>query len=82
MTASTTNTLTSENTTPVDIRYLPPITAPPTEMKVIYAIIKRSLDIMEELQIPFIFLKVDQAIYSKVLDAMFKMEQERLGVFG
>ena len=45
-------------------------------MRVIYAIIHRSLDIMKELGIRFMFLEVDQAIYSKVLDAMFKLEKE------
>ena len=47
--------LTSENTIPVNIGYQPAITAPPTEMKAIYAIIHRRLDIMQELEIPYIF---------------------------
>ena len=42
--------------------YLLPITDSPTEMKVIYAAIYRSLDIMNELDIKFIFLEVDHAI--------------------
>ena len=50
-------------------------------MKVIYAAIYRSLDIMKELDKNFIFLEVDQAIYTKVLDAMFKMEAEGFEIF-
>ena len=58
------------------VGYLPPIRATPTEMRVIYAAINRSLDIMDELGNKFIFMEVDQAIYHKVLDAMFRMEKE------
>ena len=45
-------------------------------MKVVYAAVCRSLDIMNELDIKFIFLELDQSIYTKVLDVMFKMEAE------
>ena len=60
----------------VSVGYLPPITAPPTEMNVIYCVIERSLHIQEELGIEGMFLEVDQAIYAQPLDAMFKMEAE------
>ena len=46
----------------VNVGYLSPITDSPTETKVIYAAIYRSLDIMNGLDIKFIFLEVDQAI--------------------
>ena len=58
------------------VGYLPPIRVPATEMRVIYAAINCSLDIMDELGNKFIFMEVDQAIYHKVLDAIFRMEKE------
>ena len=67
---------------PVRVGYLPPIPAPPTEMRVIYAAINRSLDIMDKLGNKFIFMEVDQAIYHKILDAMFRMEKEGTAKFG
>ena len=70
-----------ESSFPVRVGYLPPIRAPPTEMRVIYAAINRSLDIMDELGNKFIFMEVDQAIYHKVLDAMFRMEKEGTAIF-
>ena len=56
------------------IRYLQPITAPPTETNIIFAVINRSFNIIKELDIPHLFLEVDQAIYTKVLDVMFRIE--------
>ena len=47
----------------------------PNEIKVIYAAINMTSDIMNELKTNIIFLAVDQAIYTKVLDAMFKQEE-------
>ena len=44
------------------IGYLQPITAPPADINVIFAVINRSLDIIKELDIPHLFLEVDQAI--------------------
>ena len=64
----------------VNVGYLPPITDSPTKMKVTYVAIYRSLDIMNELDIKFIFLEVDQATYTKVLDAMFKVDAERFEI--
>ena len=61
----------------VRIGYLSPIRVPATEMRVIlYAAINRSLYNMDELGNKFIFVEVDQAIYHKVLDAIFRMEKE------
>ena len=58
------------------VGYLPPIPDTPTEMKVIYAEIERSEQIRIELETEFIFIEADQAIYTKVMDAMFKMKDE------
>ena len=58
-----------ENTIP-SIGYLPPITSPPTDMKVIFAFIDRLLDIIDELKSKHIILDVDQAIHSKIVDTM------------
>ena len=66
---------------PVTVGYLPPIPESPTQMRVIYAEIERTLTIMEELELPFIFIEADQAIYTKMLDAMFKLESEGKEVF-
>ena len=65
-----------EKNTSCKCSFLPPITTPPTEMCVINAAVYRSIDIVNELRTNYIFLEVDQAIYHKVLDAMFKMEHE------
>ena len=58
------------------VGYLPPIPDSPTNMSVIYEEIKRTDSIRRELELPFIFLGVDQAIYTKVLDAMFRMKDQ------
>ena len=55
--------------TKASVWYLPPITSPPTEMKVIFPAIDCSLDIIDELKLKHIILEVDQ-----ILDAMFRME--------
>ena len=36
---------------------------------------------MNELDIKLIFLKVNQAVYTKVLNALFKMEPEEFEIF-
>ena len=63
------------------IKYLPPITAPPKEVKVIYAFIDKAFKILTELEMEKMFIEVDQAIYSKLLDAMFKMSEDGHDVF-
>lgn len=50
-------------------------------MRVIYAEIDRTLDIMNELNLPKIFIEANQEIYTKVLDAMFKLEKDGKQVF-
>ena len=66
----------------MQVGYLPPhIAAPPTEMRAIYAVINHSLDIMDELGNKFVFMEVDQAIYQKVLDSMFRMKKEETAIF-
>ena len=51
----------------VSIGFMPAIPAPPTQKNVIEEIINRSMRCKSELQIEYIFLEVDQAIYNKVL---------------
>ena len=63
------------------IGYLPPITAPPTEISVIYAFIDRAFKILTELNMEKMFMEADQAIYSKLLDAMLKMSVDGHDVF-
>ena len=65
----------------VSVGYVPPITRPPTEMKVIFSIINWSLDVITELILKNIILEIDQAIHTKVLDAMLKMELDRSVIF-
>ena len=65
----------------VRVGYLSPIRVPPTEMRVICATINHSPDIMDELGNKFIFMEVDQTIYHKVLDAMFRTEKEGTAIF-
>ena len=50
-------------------------------MNVINEVIERTFHIMHELNLEDIFLEVDQAIYTKVLDVMFKLEDEGNNVF-
>ena len=47
---------------------------------VIFAVINRSLDI-KELNIPHLFLEVDQAMYTKVLVVMFRIEFDGKQIF-
>ena len=50
-------------------------------MNVIYEVINRTLSIKKELGLTYIFLEVDQAIYAKVLDVMFKLENKNNKIF-
>ena len=67
----------SENTN-ASVGYLPSITSPPTEMKCFLAVINRSLYIIAELKLKYNILKVDQAIYSKIIDATFRTKDDEL----
>ena len=60
----------------VNVGYLPAITASPAKMNVILGILNRTVQYMKELHLSYIFLEVDQAIYSKVLQVIFKYESE------
>ena len=46
--------------------YLPPITAPPTQMNGIYEDINRIFNVREELELRYIILEIDQAIQGTV----------------
>ena len=50
-------------------------------MKVIFSVINRSLDVMTELNLKNIILEIDRAIYTKILDAMFRMELDGSMIF-
>ena len=50
-------------------------------MNVIYKVINRTWSIKKELGLTYIFLEVDQVIYAKVLDVMFKLENENNKIF-
>ena len=50
-------------------------------MKVIYAEIERTEKIRFETDTGFILFKADQAIYTKLLDAMFKMRNDGIDMF-
>ena len=67
-----------EHSFPVRVGYLPPIRAPPTEMRIIYAAINRSLDIMDDLGNKFVFMETDQAIYIKFLMLSLKWKRKEL----
>ena len=54
--------LNPNSNTKANVGYLQPITSPPTDMKVIFSVIDRSLDIMRELNLQQMFLEVDQPI--------------------
>ena len=53
----------------------------PTETKVIAAEMRKTQDIMKELETDFIFVEVDQAIYTKVLDVMFALKNKGEDLF-
>ena len=50
-------------------------------MKVIFSVVNWSLNVMTELNLKNIILEVDQAIYTRILDAMFRMELDRSMIF-
>ena len=56
--------------------YLPPIRDSPTKYEVIHAIYQRTIDLMKELELGYIFLEVDQAIYTKVVRVKFQLLKE------
>ena len=58
----------------VSIEFMPSIPAPPTQKNVIEEIINRAMRCKSELQLEYIFLEVDQAIYNKVLQVLFNLK--------
>ena len=50
----------------VNVGYMPAITATPTSMNVILAILDKTAECMNKLELKFIFLGVDQATYNKL----------------
>ena len=58
----------------VSTRFMPTISAQPTQENVIEEIINRAMRSKRELELEYIFLVVDQAIYNKVLQALFKQK--------
>ena len=68
--------LLAESPAKATIGYLTPITTPPTEMSVIYDFIDRAFKTLTDLEMEKMFIEADQAKYSKLLDAMFKMSED------
>ena len=58
----------------VSIGFMPAIPVPPTQKNVIEEIINRAMKCKSELQLEYIFLEVDQAIYNKVLQVFFNQK--------
>ena len=58
----------------ITVGYLPPLPFAPTKTKVIGAEIRRTQDIMKELEAYFIFIETNQGINTKVLDVMFALK--------
>ena len=71
-----------QNLSQANVGYLPLITVFPTQMNVNYKFIDRTLSIKKELGLSYIFLEVDQVIYVKTLDVMFKLKKENSCVSG
>ena len=57
----------------VNVGYLPAITDTPTKYSTIYKILQTAEKVMKELELGYIFLEVDQAIYHKILDVKFQL---------
>ena len=60
-----------QNLSQENIGYLPPITD----------VINQTLSIKKELGLSYIFLEVDQGIYTKILDVMCKLDNENNKIF-
>ena len=65
----------------INVGYLQAIPDSPTKYKVVYQILMRSLILMNELTIDFIFLVVDQAIYTKIIDLKFQLYRNKQNEF-
>ena len=51
----------------VSIEFMPAISVPPTQKNVIEEIMNRAMRCKSELQLEYIFLEVDQAIYNRMI---------------
>ena len=60
----------------VNVGYLPAITESPTKYETIFRILNMTLEIMKELELGFIYLEVDQAIYTKILQLKFQLHKQ------
>ena len=58
----------------VSIGLMPALPAPPTQKNVIEEIINRAMSNKSELQLEYIFLEVDQAMYNKVLQVLLNQK--------
>ena len=58
----------------VSIGFMPAIPSPSIQKNVIEEIINRAMRCKSELQLEYIFLEVDQAIYNKVLQVLFNQK--------
>ena len=65
----------------MNVGYLLLIPFPPTNLKVIAAVIRRTENTMKELKTNFIFIEADQAIYTKILDVMFSLTDKGEDLF-
>ena len=57
----------------VNVGYLPAITESPTKYETIYSILNLAVEIMKQLELGYIYLEVDQAIYTKILQVKFQL---------
>ena len=60
----------------INVGYLPAIRDTPTKYDVIFQILRRSLECKDHLNLDFIVLEVDQAIYIKVLQLKFQLHKD------
>lgn len=68
------------------VGYLPTINAPATELSSVYEMVNQAIGIMESLQLKTIVCVVDQALYAKTAEIMWKHEKFkniiiRMGIF-
>ena len=62
----------------INVGYLPAIRDTPTKYEVVYEILCMSLECKDYLNLEFIFLGVDQAIYNKVIQVKFQLLKENV----
>ena len=65
----------------MNVGYLLLIPFPPTNLKVIAAMIRRIENTMKELKTNFIFIEADQAIYTKILNVIFSLTDKGEDLF-